>query len=389
MANALVTRPQNGSTGTALAARIAPDDWSREYLDVLKATYGKGTTDAEFALAVQASKSTGLRIDTRELWIVKRNNEPMQLQISIDGFRAIAHTSGDYAGEEGPLYCGKDGQWREVWTEQGPPVAAKFTVWRKSIPRPFVSIVPHAEFAKLGGFLWAKAPLHMLGIRAATHAFRKSFRQEIAARQLQAEDIGAHVAAEPAALPYVQEDADSAEVCEPDEATPAATTSATPAVRDRDYYLKHWNLLVDRAIKVGVDHEEYLPDFALEKATIEQLLEAGKKLRAVVEVAEAAAQAAPAAPEVETDADDDAPAAQPQAEAPGEDEPTDVEWQQAPTVEQLRAQCDALSAEALSLSVGHKAPAPDATAKDLADWMAALQPKVEAAKAAQAKKGRK
>lgn len=185
----LVTR-----NGTDLASRLAPDDWTREYLDTIRNVFGKGCSDAEFALAVQVSKSTGLRIDTRELWVYKRAaNEPMQISISIDGFRAIAHASGTYAGEEGPFYCGKDGVWQEVWTGEGLPHAAKFSVWRTDFARPFTAVILVAEFQKLGGFLWGKAPVWMSGIRVATHAYRKAYRQEIARQELAAQATGAQL----------------------------------------------------------------------------------------------------------------------------------------------------------------------------------------------------
>lgn len=207
MTNTTALAPRS-TNGHALATKLAPPEWTREYLDTLKGTYAKGTSDAEFALAVQVSKATGLRIDNRELWVYKRGaNEPVTISISIDGFRAIAHASGVYAGEEGPLWCGKDGQWVDVWTEEKPPVAAKFTVYRTDFERPFTAVIHLAEFRNSSP-LWQKAPVHQSGVRVASHAFRKAFRQEIASHEWEARQTGATLgedAGDPSLIEVVSE----------------------------------------------------------------------------------------------------------------------------------------------------------------------------------------
>lgn len=196
MTTTLAQRPQNGST---LAERIAPDEWTREYLQTIKATYGKGCTDAEFALAVSVSKATGLRIDTHELWVYKPDpNSAAVNEISIDGFYAIAHKSGTLAGIEGPFYAGKDGVYTDTWLEDAAPHAAKFIVHRTDKALPFPAVVLMREFRKQGYQgkphpFWDRMPVHMIGVRAARHAFRKAYRAEIDATILQAESVGAHL----------------------------------------------------------------------------------------------------------------------------------------------------------------------------------------------------
>jgi hypothetical protein len=62
-------------------------------------------------------------------WIMK-----YMIQVVINGFwrRAceIATLLGARYEVGEPVWCGEDGEWREVWGQSKPPVAAKFTVFR-------------------------------------------------------------------------------------------------------------------------------------------------------------------------------------------------------------------------------------------------------------------
>lgn len=70
------------------------------------------------------------------------------IQTGIDGFRLISQRTGKDNGMGGPFWCGIDGEWRDVWTGPGYPVASKVLIYRKGAKHPYVGIAHFDEYVQ-------------------------------------------------------------------------------------------------------------------------------------------------------------------------------------------------------------------------------------------------
>jgi phage recombination protein Bet len=172
--------------GDALGAHVSR--LSRDQIDLIKRTIADGASDDELALFIGQCNRTGLDPFSRQIYLIERwdakRGNTRQVQISIDGQRLVAQRSGVYRGQVGPLWCGEDGVWKDVWLAKEPPAAARVGVLREGFAEPTwgVSLYRSSVQKKKDGSpnaFWARDPAGMLAKCAESQALRKAFPQEL------------------------------------------------------------------------------------------------------------------------------------------------------------------------------------------------------------------
>jgi phage recombination protein Bet len=159
-------------------------DFNQETIDLIKSQIAPKATDDELKLFIYQSKRTGLDPLARQIYAIHRKSkdingnwvEKMSIQTSIDGFRVIAERSGDYAGQDEPLFIKDEND-----------LYCKVTVYRfrNDIRYPaavgvayWSEYCPKDKEGKPSG-LWAKMPHTMLSKVAEALALRKAYPQDL------------------------------------------------------------------------------------------------------------------------------------------------------------------------------------------------------------------
>lgn len=162
--------------------------FKQEQIDLIKKQIAPKATDNELKLFLYQAKRTGLDPLTRQIYAIHRACKEnvngtwtwvnkMSIQTSIDGFRVIAERSGDYGGQDEPIFE-KEGD---------NLISCKVTVYRfrNNLRYPASVGVAHwAEYVqtdKEGNTigLWKKMPHIMLAKVAEALALRKAYPQDL------------------------------------------------------------------------------------------------------------------------------------------------------------------------------------------------------------------
>lgn len=153
------------------------DWWNDKQLAALTQLGLANAPKADLAVFLHQAQRTGLDPFARQIYMINRGGR-YGIQTSIDGLRIVAQRSNEYAGQDGPYWCGEDGKWQDVWLAKTPPIAAKVGVYRKGFEGALYAVARWDSYSA-NSPIWTKMPDVMLAKCAEALALRKAFPQDL------------------------------------------------------------------------------------------------------------------------------------------------------------------------------------------------------------------
>ncbi len=156
-------------------------DYTQQQRQLITDVLCKGGSSQEIEFFMQVAQRCRLDPFKKQIYAVKRYDSSLQretltFQVSIDGLRAVAARTGEYAGSDEPIF---------VYDDKGFLLQATVTVWRlvKGNRVSFTATAFYDECVqtKKGGepnAFWKSKPRTMLGKCAEAGALRKAFPEE-------------------------------------------------------------------------------------------------------------------------------------------------------------------------------------------------------------------
>ena len=165
--------------GSTLAVHQDQQFWTDQQMAALQQLGVATNSQGDLAVFFHQAQKSGLDPFKREIYMITRSGKPT-IQTGIDGFYKIADrvttkTGGTWGISE-TYWCGQDGQWVDVWLQQGAPAAAKVIVERNGSK--FTTVALTSEYTATGP-MWKKMPARMIAKCAEALAIRKAFPEDL------------------------------------------------------------------------------------------------------------------------------------------------------------------------------------------------------------------
>ncbi len=157
-------------------------------IEMAKRTIAKDATTDELGFFLSFCKARDLDPWAKEVYFVKRVSSKgevsLSFQTSIDGMRIASRKGDSIEWMEGPMWCGTDGKWLDVWLAKTPPAAARFVVKIKGQEKPITGTALFSEYAQTtyqGDLtrMWATMPAGQIAKCAEALTLRRALPKEL------------------------------------------------------------------------------------------------------------------------------------------------------------------------------------------------------------------
>ncbi|WP_157931109.1 recombinase RecT [Mycobacteroides abscessus] len=189
------------ATDTALAIAADQTEFNQAQIAALKQLGVEDAPRGDLDVFFHTAKRTGLDPFSKQIYMIGRNTKvggyggaperwetKYTIQTGIEGYRVVGHRIARREVIGRPfarrLFCGRDGVWRDVLIENGPPVAAKAEITCDGVlvGEAVVKFVEYAQTTRAGELVgqWRDKPTVMIGKCAEAAAWRAAFPQDFA-----------------------------------------------------------------------------------------------------------------------------------------------------------------------------------------------------------------